>query len=204
MVRKAVQLPIPRGVDKEAAEQSLRRFGYMVQETYEQGQRTAIEQEDLNHRQDLLSPLLDYGSAYMNHTNPRWSGQPLPFTNQVGPMRGCRLEGGRIVLESEGLWDIRCQLFFDFVSTLTGHIWWEIRVLRPDNSLYTFVMAQMDDQRPVTMTNVASVVVPEPDYKVEAVVINLASTRGLQGGVHKNRLTVQHISRDTQTGDTGQ
>lgn len=204
MVRRAVQLPIPQGVDQSAAEQSLRQLGYMLNESYETGQRLEVNQEDLNNRADLLSPLLDYGSAYMAALNPSRSGQTLPFSNQIGPMRGCRLEGGRIILESAGLWDVRAQLFFDRVAVLTGAIWWEIRVLRPDNSVYSFVQAQMDDTEPVTMTNVASVVIPQAGYKVEVAIINLASTRGLLGGAHRNRLTVQHISRDTETGDTGQ
>ncbi|WP_052060170.1 hypothetical protein [Rhodococcoides fascians] len=206
MVRRAVELPIPRSVDREASEQALRRFGYMVQETYETGQRTAIEQEELNGRQDLLSPLLDYGSVYMNGATAIAGPMTLPFSNQVGPMRGCELSGRRIRLLDRGLWDIRCQVWLNEVPApgLTGVVNWEVRVLRPDLSLYSVQAQTNETQRPYSQTAVASVVVPEAGYFVEAYLSFIASFRSMRGGVNFNRLTVQHISRDVTTGDTGQ
>ncbi|OZF41930.1 hypothetical protein [Rhodococcus sp. 14-2470-1a] len=207
MVRRAVELPIPQSVDREAAEQALQRFGYMVQETYETGQRNAIEQEDLNARQDLLSPLLDYGSAYMGTATPVARPMTLPFSNQVGPMSGCELTaGGRIRLLDRGLWDIRCQVWVNEVPApgLTGVANWEVRVLRPDMTIYSVQAQTNETQRPYSQTAVASVVVPEPGYLVEAYLSFIASFRSLRGGANFNRLTVQHISRDVTTGDTGQ
>ncbi|WP_052062106.1 hypothetical protein [Rhodococcoides fascians] len=206
MVRRAVELPIPQSVDRESSEQALRRFGYMMQETYETGQRTAIEQEELNGRQDLLSPLLDYGSVYMNGATAVAGPMTLPFSNQVGPMRGCERSGSRIRLLDRGLWDIRCQVWLNEVPApgLTGVVNWEVRVLRPDLSVYSVQAQTNETQRPYSQTAVASVVVPEAGYFVEAYLSFIASFRSMRGGVNFNRLTVQHISRDVTTGDTGQ
>lgn len=206
MVRRAVQLPIPQGVDRSAAEQSLRQLGYMLNESYETGQRLEVNQEDLNNRQDLLSPLLDYGSVYMGTATAIAQPMTLPFSNQVGPMRGCRLTGSRIELLDQGLWDIRCQVWANEVPApgLTGVLNWEVRVLRPDLSVYSIQAQTNETQRPYSQTAVASVVVPEPGYLVEAYLSFIASFRSLRGGVNFNRLTVQHISRDTSSGNTGQ
>lgn len=162
-------------------------------------------QLDISNRTDLLSPLLDYGSAYMNAVTPIANPITLPFTNQVGPMRGCELAGGRIRLLDKGLWDVRCQVWFNGVGAIqTSTVNWEIRVLRPDTSLYSVTAATFSSDQRTSSTNVASVVVPEAGYLVEAYVSFIASGRVVDGGPSRNRLTVQHISRDTATGDTGQ
>ncbi|AEV51992.1 hypothetical protein [Prescottella equi] len=158
----------------------------------------------LNQRTDLLSPLLDFGSAYMN-TNQGFNqtGQ-CSFSNQIGPMQGCRLSGGRIILDDKGLWDIRCQLWFDFINILTGTIEWQIRVLTPSGNVFSQTRAKLNDSEAVSSTNICSVVVPAPGYQVQAWVSYIAAFRGILGGPDRNRLTVQHISRDTSTGNTGQ
>lgn len=206
MVRRAVQLPIPQGVDEEASKQALRRLGYVIGETYDTAQVLSVEQEELNNRQDLLSPLLDYGSVYMGTATPVAQPMTLPFGNQVGPMRGCRRVGSRIELLDQGLWDIRCQVWVNEVPApgLTGVVNWEVRVLRPDLTVYSIQAQTNETQRPYSQTAVASVVIPEPGYFVEAYLSFVASFRSLRGGVNFNRLTVQHISRDTTSGNTGQ
>ncbi|ORL15419.1 hypothetical protein [Prescottella equi] len=158
----------------------------------------------LNQRTDLLSPLLDYGSAYANTSQGIDQTGQVNFTNQIGPMQGCRLQSGRIILQDKGLWDIRCQLWFDYIDILTGDIEWHIRVLRPDGSVFSRTKARVSETRQITSTNICSVVVPDAGYQVQAWIQSIAAMRGILGGPDRNRLTVQHISRNVGTGDTGE
>lgn len=160
-------------------------------------------QLDLNHRTDLLSPLLDYGSAYANTVAGIFNKGQVGFTNQIGPMQGCRLVSGRIVLDDKGLWDIRCQLWIDSIAVVSGMVEWEIRVLRPDGSIFSFQRTRLDSQEIFSSTNITSVVVPDPGYQVQIFITEMAPGRGAIGGPGLNRLTVQHISRRTDVGDTG-
>ena len=161
-------------------------------------------QTALNQRTDLLSPLLDYGSCYMaDKFNFNGSNAAVCFSNQIGPMRGCHISTGRIILEDKGLWDIRCQLKYD-ISLLNGICGLEVRILRPDNSIYSVQEGLNYATGQATITVVTSVVVPDPGYKVQVVVVRTTSGRGIEGGPKANRLTVQHLSRDTTTGNTGQ
>lgn len=160
-------------------------------------------QLDLNNRQDLLSPLLDYGSAYMNTASGFQNVGQASFTNKIGPMQGCHITSGRIVLEEAGLWDIRASLWFGATS-LGGGVGWNVRVLKPDGSVYSEKMEYFEDKSEISALSISSVVVPESGYQVQVYVTVIAATRGIIGGAARNRLTVQHISRNTTTGDTGQ
>lgn len=161
-------------------------------------------QLDLNNRTDLLSPLLDYGSAYANTQAGIFNKGQVGFTNQIGPMQGCRLVNGRIRLGDRGLWDIRCQLWIDSIAVLSGMVEWEIRVLRPDGSTFSFQRTRLDSREIFSSTNITSVVVPDSGYQVQIFITEMAPGRGAIGGPGLNRLTVQHISRRTDVGDTGQ
>ena len=158
----------------------------------------------LKNRTDLLSPLLDYGSAYANTVAGIFNKGQVGFTNQIGPMQGCRLVSGRIVLDDRGLWDIRCQLWIDSIAVLSGMVEWEIRVLRPDGSTFSFQRTRLDSKDIFSSTNITSVVVPDSGYQVQIFITEMAPGRGAIGGPGLNRLTVQHISRRTDVGDTGQ
>lgn len=161
-------------------------------------------QLDLNHRTDLLSPLLDYGSAYANTQAGIFNKGQVGFTNQIGPMQGCHLANGRIVLDSKGLWDIRCQLWIDYISLLSGMVEWEIRILNTADQLYSRQRTRLDSQEIFSSTNITTVVVPEPGYQVQIFITEMAPGRGAIGGPTLNRLSVQHISRRTDVGNTGQ
>lgn len=161
-------------------------------------------QLDLNNNVELLSPLQDYGSVYMN-TAQGWSQTgEMPFTNQIGPMVGCHRASGRIILDDKGLWDINAQLWFDYIDILTGEVQWRIEVLRPNGTVYSQMQTRFDDRNPHSSTNLTSVVVPEAGYQVRVWVNYLANLRGILGGPNLNRLTVKHISRRTDIGNTGQ
>lgn len=157
-----------------------------------------------NNRTDLLSPLQDYGSVYMNGAQGWSQTGEMPFTNQIGPMTGCRRNGSRIVLDDKGLWDINAQLWFDYIDILTGEVQWRIEVLRPNGTIYSQMQSRLDTKNPVSSTNLTSVVVPDPGYQVRVWVNYIANFRGILGGPNLNRLTVKHISRRTDVGDTGQ
>lgn len=161
-------------------------------------------QLDLNNRTGLLSPLLDYGSAYANTVAGIFNKGQVGFTNQIGPMQGCRLVNGRIRLGDQGLWDIRCQLWIDSIAVVSGMVEWEIRVLRPDGSTFSFQRTRLDSRDIFSSTNITSVVVPDAGYQVQIFITEMAPGRGAIGGPGLNRLTVQHISRRTDVGDTGQ
>ena len=84
-------------------------------------------QELYNERTDQLSPLLDYGSAYMDTSGGFANAGQAWFVHQVGPMKKCHIANGRIVLEEAGLWDIRASLWFDYINVLGGGVGWEVR-----------------------------------------------------------------------------
>lgn len=161
-------------------------------------------QEDLNERTDLLSPLLDYGSAYANTVAGLFNKGQVGFTNKVGPMQGCHLANGRIVFDDQGLWDIRCQLWIDYIQFLSGMVEWEIRVLDTAGQVFSRQKTRMTDSEPFSSTNITSVVVPTPGYQVQIYITEMAPGRGALGGPAFNRLSVQHISRKINEGDTGQ
>lgn len=192
--------------NKTRAEYEADILGKVVESTSkikEVGKGFRDGQLDLNGRVDLLSPLQDYGSAYANTQAGIFNKGQVGFTNQIGPMQGCRLVNGKIRLGDQGLWDIRCQLWIDWTG-LDGMVEWEIRVLRPDGSTFSYQRTRLDSAAIFSSTNITSVVVPDAGYQVQIFITEMAPGRGAIGGPGLNRLTVQHISRDTTTGDTGE
>lgn len=165
-------------------------------QTYRDGQ------EALNQRTDLLSPLLDYGSAYMGSLTGWDTTGIMPFRTQIGPMRGCHLEQDGIRLEDEGLWDIRAQLTAEAVLIVTGKMEWRVIVRNPQGGVHSTQRATVTSSNQLTQTLVSSVVVPGPGYLVQVEMISLGLGRTVLGGPAWNRLTVQHISRGA-AGATG-
>lgn len=163
----------------------------------------------LTSRLDLLSPLLDYGSAYMDSVGGFLKfGQNygvMPFTNQIGPMRGCDIQDGGIRLLDAGLWDIRCQLTFgaNALGVGNGRVEWSVKVYDPGGGLYSEQRAIEGNQWAKTSVVVSSVVVPEPGYLVKAEIAWIHGSREIYGGPLNNRLVVQHISRTVDVGHTG-
>ena len=159
-------------------------------------------QLDLNNRVDLLSPLQDYGSVYMPGGRELRGAITIPFTEQIGPMQGCERFNEGIRLLGKGLWDIRAQVTWSWVLLLTDAVTWEVRVYRPDGSIFSRQTAYTTAANSVTGTIVSSVVVPEAGYYVQVQITNIAIGRGIIGGPAWTRLTVQHISHSV-VGDWG-
>ena len=168
-----------------------------VMETYRDGQET------LNDRTDLLSPLLDYGSVCMP-AGMRFAGRgALPYSQQIGPMRGVSIAydnsnyGAGLSLGDKGLWDIRLQVTASWVRILDAKFEVVLDVYPPD-SWYPFSQqrAILTSEHEQTVTIVSSVVVPEPGYNVIPSVISNAGSRRVLGGPGWSRLTAQHIARD--------
>lgn len=159
-------------------------------------------QEDLADRTDLLSPLLDYGSSYIDPNNRGPGGVgPVPFSKQLGPMRGCEMIGdtnGGIRLLDKGLWDIRVHVSMDsfFSVTATGQTRLRLQVFSPGGVLYSQQVSNLTGINVLTLTVSSSVVVPEPGYLVRAQLTTNQSGRKPLGGPAWSRLTVQHIARD--------
>lgn len=165
--------------------------------------KVADGQEALNNRVDLLSPLLDYGSAYMGSVNGIFNTGIMPFTNQIGPLRGVEMTANGFKLLDKGLWDIRAQITASWVATVfVPTVRWRVRVTAPNGTLYSEQTATLTDSNLMTQTIVSSVVVPEPGYLVQVEVQTMTTGRGMMGGPRWNRLTVQHISRNVD-GHTG-
>ncbi|MEJ4100935.1 hypothetical protein V5S96_11305 [Corynebacterium mastitidis] len=159
-------------------------------------------QTELNHRTDLLSPLLDYGSACMGNLSGWDVTGVMPFRTQIGPMRGCRLEDSGIRLGDKGLWDIRAQLTAESAIIVTGRMEWRVVVKTPQGGVYSSQRATVTSNSRLTQTLVSSVVVPEPGYLVQVELLSLGIGRTIFGGPDWNRLVVQHISREV-SGSTG-
>ena len=162
-------------------------------------------QDELTHRADLLSPLLDYCSA----STPPGGGNALvgtgrmPFTYQIGPSRGATLDGGRIRLEDQGLWDLRAMVTASWIAVAGGNLRAYLRVLRPDGTIFSEQGFYASTTSSQTMTLVSSVVVPEPGYYVDVWAV-AAPTRGWWTGPQWTRLSVQHISRSVEAGTGGE
>lgn len=154
-------------------------------------------QLDLTNRTDLLSPLLDYGSAYAGSTGGIFNAGQVSFNNPVGPFQNCRLSGGRFILQDQGVWDLRARLYFDFINILGGNVKWELRVLRPDGSIFSRQYDQFNSQGIESREINTSVTVPAAGYQVQVSITDIAVLRGSLAGPAYNRLTVQHITRDT-------
>lgn len=166
------------------------------------GEQFRDGQAELNRRTDLLSPLLDYGSAYMGNLAGWDVTGTMPFRTQIGPMRGCHLEADGIRLEDKGLWDIRAQLTAEAVFIVTGRMEWRVVVRTPQGGIYSVQSATVTSSAQLTQTLVSSVVVPGPGYLVQVELTSIGIGRAILGGPRWNRLVVQHISRG-EAGATG-
>lgn len=176
-----------------------------IKALFDAGVEVRDGQDELTHRADLLSPLLDYCSV----STPPGSGDALkgtgrmPFTYQIGPSRGATLDGGRIRLEDQGLWDLRAMMTASWIA-VGGEIRAYLRVLEPDGeTIFSEQGYHSDTLRSQTMTLVSSVVVPEPGYYVDVWAV-AAPTRGWWTGPQWTRLTAQHISRSVDGGTGGE
>ena len=159
---------------------------------------------------NLLSPLLDYGSCYVNPNNRVHGTGWAVFSERIGPMRGCEMitdtQGG-IRLLDKGLWDIRLHISADTFFALPGQTRYfitELRVYSPAGDLYSTQAAATTNENTDTQTIVSSVVVPDSGYRVRVYVTQMFSGRGILGGPKWSRLTVQHISRDVSGGTGGE
>lgn len=167
----------------------------------EASQRFIDGQEALNDRTDLLSPLLDYGSAYVHPDNRVHGTGYAVFSEQIGPMRGCELitdSQGGIRLLDKGLWDIRVHLTADGILQLlsSAPFRFELRIFSPTGTLFSRQVFHGNDADPITGTIVSSVVVPEAGYRARVYLTKMGSLRGILGGPAWSRLAVQHIARD--------
>lgn len=176
-----------------------------IKSLFDAGVEVRDGQTDLEHRADLLSPLLDYCSV----STPPGGGNALkgtgrmPFTYQIGPSRGATLDDGRIRLEDQGLWDLRAMVTASWIALAGGDLRAYLRVLRPDGSIFSEQGFYASTTSSQTMTLVSSVVVPEPGYYVDVWAV-AAPTRGWWTGPQWTRLTAQHISRSVEGGTGGE
>lgn len=189
----------------EAISGVARRTGF--EKLFSVGQVFRDGQVALRDRVDLISTLLDYGSVYMETAggllSPGENSGTMLFTKQIGPMRGCHLDGGGIVLDKPGLWDIRAQLHFGRIHLGSGRVEWRVAVFTPSGTLFSEQRSKHDSAYVHTQTVVSSVVVPDEGYVVKVEVYWIQAFRELAGGPANNRLTVQHISNRTDVGATG-
>lgn len=160
-------------------------------------------QERLNDRTDLLSPLLDYGSVCMPAGLRITGTGPLPYRQQIGPMRGVSVRyagtspGAGLSLDDVGLWDIRLQVTASWVRILTSKFEVALNVYAPNGGTpFSQQKAIFMSEHEQTVTIVSSVVVDRPGYYAIPWVLTNASTRQVLGGPGWSRLTAQHISHE--------
>ena len=158
---------------------------------------------------ELLSPLLDYGSAYMDAKGGFLqfgdNHGVMPFTRSIGEMKGCELHDNGIRFLSAGLWDIRCQMAYgnNALGVGNGTVEWYVRVYRPDGTLYSEQVGLEANVWSKSSYIASSVVVPDTGYVVKVEVSWIHGSRKLLGGPRNNRLVVQHISNRIGVGGTG-
>lgn len=153
-------------------------------------------QQALSSQIELLSALLDYGSAFVPVEAKIKRSEIIPFTQQLGPMRGVRLKGNGLELVEPGLWDIRTSVTRASVyddGTYYGEVYCDVYVKRPDGSTYSVQSGHIKSVGTTTITVITSVVVPEANYYVE-VFGGVKGLRRVIGGPQWSRLTVQRIS----------
>ena len=176
-----------------------------IKALFDAGVEVRDGQDELTHRADLLSPLLDYCSV----STPPGSGDALkgtgrvPFSYQIGPRRGATPVDGMIRLDDKGLWDLRAMVTASWVA-VGGETRVYLRVIQPDGQTvfseqgyYTSTLSSH------SATVVSSVVVPEPGYYVD-VWVTASAGRGWWTGPQWTRLTAQHISRSVEGGTGGE
>jgi len=155
----------------------------------------AAAEASLNNRLDLLSPLQDYGSLYMPTGKELKGACTLPFTAQLGPMRGCEQYRNGLRMLDKGLWDIRCQATLSWIRFATYNAEVALMVFDPAGQVFAEQRAKFSDADEHTVSIVSSVVVPSPGYFAEVVVTSSAGGRGIYAGPAWSRLVAQHISR---------
>lgn len=166
-------------------------------------------QLDMKNQLTLLSPLLDYGAAYMDSVGGflkfGLNHGAMPFTRGIGELKNCELHDGGIRLLEEGMWDIRCMITIsnNAINVGSGKFEWQIAIYRPDGTLYSKQRSLSWNVREYTSLISTSVVVPEPGYVAKAEVAWIHGSREIYGGPTNNRLIVQHISRGVGGGYTG-
>lgn len=176
-----------------------------IKALFDAGTEVRDQQSDLNHRADLLSPLLDYCSV----STPPGSDDALkgtgriPFSYQIGPRRGATPVDGCIRLDDKGLWDLRAMVTTSWVVG-GGEARAYLRVLKPDGRTIFSEQGHFTSTLSAqTLTLMSSVVVPEPGYLVDVWVV-AAGTRGWWTGPQWTRLSAQHISRSVEGGTGGE
>lgn len=163
-------------------------------------------QDEVQNDIDLLSNLLDYGSCYAPNDKTRVHGNGyVNFSKQIGPMRGCHLEGDRLVLEHEGLWDIRAHVVMDAVISVLSGAFANIstRVYTDTGEPYSEQTFAVSGTQTISAAIISSVVVPRPGFYVRVYIENPIDRRGILAGPRWSRLTAQHISDETGVGNNG-
>lgn len=189
------------GFDKvaHAGQRMLNRLGFLQTQVEE----TRDGQLELNERQDLLSPLLDYGSFFIPMNQRQRGEKYLEFTQQLGPARGVELSGATIKLLDKGLWDIRMHVVADWVGPLSkSEVQVEMLVAQPGMAPYSKQIAAEKTSSRTTLTITSSVVVPDDGYRVSFLVRKSDSFRKFLTGPAWSRVSIQHISRSVE-GATG-
>lgn len=171
-MRGAVFPRPPARLDSEATVQALGRLGKVAEDS-------RIGVDELRARTDLLEGVVAYGNTSMDRNE--WivisdanDGRYLPFSLQVGPMKGVQLVtrgqiGVGYRLLSKGVWRVDA-LVEVWDTSFTGGDWADLDVVvfRPDGTEYErkrFNVRAIAEAR-VSLGGPHSFVVPDPGYEV--------------------------------------
>lgn len=172
----------------------LQEFG----ESYRDGQL------DLNGRLDLLEGVQGYGAAYMTSNPAVVTVTRMPFTGQLGPLKGVRiLASGGLLLETKGLWQISATTLAKSTPFGGGdETVMYLSIREPGGGV---IFSEIPDvKRPggarLTHHVTAPFVIPEPNFEVH-VWVTSAKWRNFAGGTSYSRLSaIKHDNRVVATG----
>lgn len=159
---------------------------------------------DLEARQDLLDPVMDFGQSYMpTGTGFRGSGR-IPFSNQRGPARGVTIENNGMRLLGAGTWQVTCEVRPSWIRLVTRSITYQVNCYTPTGSLYTY-QSFIDDssQETHSVSFGADFVVPDSGYFVAVHVNEIGTGRGHIGGWAATRLVAKRWSSQFINPPTG-
>lgn len=178
------------------------------------------KQEDLNDRQDLVDPLLNYCSLYPPVNGPQSSAivgsGTIPFSEIVGYHRNVEVvEPGVIRLKKKGTWDYSIRVtnaFYSFpVAGTTGYVDHILHVIIKDPDGVEWSRESMAIPQNFTSSNVivaggvsynpcsgqiiGSVQVPKEGYTIEAYIQGHRAMKW-RGGPQWCRMRLQNISSE--------
>lgn len=149
---------------------------------------------------DLESLLPMSGACRIRNSGISNSNKWLPFTEQIGDMRGCHLstntEYGGIIFDRIGMWNVTCRVPVSAGVTFLGEVEIRLETWDPDGVM----VDRQASSQPVNVGNFsvyvdASVIVDRPGYAVRVYSVSPGGPGDIRhtDAVGKSRLSAQYV-----------